>query len=224
MQSRPHRLVHALSSLALWTTLATGVGLSAPAQAQYKVIDPDGRITYTDRPPVSAGDRVSAISRSGVTTAPADNSSNISSNGLPYDLRQLVARYPVTLYTNANCAPCDSGRKLLVDRGVPYVEHLIVTEDDTQALERQSGGRTLPSLRVGTQPVRGFNPTDWTSYLDAAGYPRESRLPRGWQAAPATPLVARAPAPAPTPSPAVTPRAPAPVVADRPASGPAFRF
>jgi len=66
----------------------------------------------------------------------------------------------------------------------------------------------VPSLTIGVQPVRGLSETDWTAYLDAAGYPRESRLPRGWQAAPASPLAERAPAPnlpsRPAPPPADT--------------------
>jgi hypothetical protein len=56
----------------------------------------------------------------------------------------------------------------------------------------------------------------WNSYLDAAGYPRDSRLPPSFAYAPATPLVARAAPPAPRaaeapaqPRPAATPVPPA---------------
>ena len=43
----------------------------------------------------------------------------------------------------------------------------------------------MPALTIGAQPLRGLSEADWTAYLDAAGYPRESRLPRGWQPPPA---------------------------------------
>lgn len=162
--------------------------LAAPALAQYKVVQPDGSVTYTDRPPTSsATGTVIAIGRRGFAGAAATSDST-----LPLELRQAASRYPVTLYTGANCPPCDEGRKLLQQRGIPYTERRVLTEDDAVALAQLSGGRTLPSLTIGAQPLRGWNAPDWASYLDAAGYPRESRLPRGWQPAPVTPLAPRA--------------------------------
>lgn len=170
-----------------------------PATAQYKVIDANGRVTYTDRPPSSEDAKVQNMSRGGVA-AEADS----GPAALPYELRQIVARYPVTFYSGRQCTPCEAARQLLRERGIPYTERQVLNEDDSAALERLSGGRILPSLTVGTQALRGFNPTDWSSYLDAAGYPKASRLPRHWQPAAATPLVARAPVAA-----ASAPRAPA---------------
>lgn len=198
----------------------TAAGLSGPALAQYKVVEADGRVTYTDRPPVAETARVSPLGRSG---APAAGSA-AAEVGLPFELRQLSARFAVTLYTGANCTPCEAGRQLLRQRGVPYTERQIVSDEDSAALERLSGGRTIPSLTVGSQALRGFNPADWSSYLDAAGYPRESRLPRGWAPPAATPLVARAPAtPAAPPLPAEPVRpAASPPPADAP--NPTIRF
>ncbi|TAG29021.1 MAG: glutaredoxin family protein, partial [Verrucomicrobia bacterium] len=68
---------------------------------------------------------------------------------LPLELRQAAARYPVTLYTAADCPPCDSGRKLLQQRGIPYSERRVTSDEDAQALERLVGGRTVPSLTIG---------------------------------------------------------------------------
>jgi hypothetical protein len=39
--------------------------------------------------------------------------------------------------------------------------------------------------------MRGLAPEVWGSYLDAAGYPRESRLPATYQFPPATSIVER---------------------------------
>jgi glutaredoxin len=114
---------------------------------------------------------------------------------LPFELRQTTARFPVTLYTSADCPPCDSGRQFLQQRGVPYSERRVASEDDAAALERSVGGRTLPALTVGVQALRGLSMDEWGSYLDAAGYPRESKLPRGWTAPAPTVLVERVPAP-----------------------------
>ena len=193
---------------------------SAPAWAQFKVVGPDGRITYTDRMPADAGAgaKVQALRRDGTPVAIAGSASsasnpsnptsatsatsatNASGNsstaaaltaGLPFELRSVVTRFPVTIYTSTDCAPCAQGRSLLTRRGVPYTERSVTSDDDIAALLRLTGGRTVPALSVGGQALRGFQDADWHSTLDLAGYPRESRLPRGWEAAPTTPVVAR---------------------------------
>lgn len=182
----------ALKSAGLLLALSTA---GAGAQVPYKVVAPDGKITYTDRPVAAQpGMQVQALRRDAISDSAA------AGPPLPADLRAVQARFPVTVYTTAECASCDSGRRLLQSRGVPYVERLVASEDDVAALQRLSGGRTLPVMTVGGQTLRGYSETDWLATLDLAGYPKESRLPRGWQAPAAEPLVAR--------TPVVVPRAP----------------
>lgn len=172
--------------LRLTVGLLAGYLLALPSHALYKVVGPDGRVTYIDRAPSSELGRVQPIGRDG-TPAP-DASPNAA---LPSDLRQVSTRFPVTLYSSADCGPCETGRRLLQQRGIPYVERRITSEEDADAMNRITGGRSVPSLMVGSQALRGLSDTDWHAYLDAAGYPRESKLPRGYQPPAATPLVAR---------------------------------
>jgi glutaredoxin len=127
-----------------------------------------------------------------------------------------MGRFPVTLYTSDDCSPCEAGRRVLQGRGVPFTERRVLNEDDAEALTRLSGGRSVPTLTIGSQALRGFSEGDWQSYLDAAGYPRESRLPRSYRPPAATPLVQRQ-AEAPPAAPAAA--APAPV-APPPATAP----
>jgi glutaredoxin len=205
-----------------WTLSALLAAAALPCAAQeYKVVQPDGSTTYTDRPPAGTAARVTPIGRTpGAAAAVAGR----SDPGLPAELRLTAQRYPVTLYTAADCAPCDAGRRWLAQRGIPYRERRVVSQEDEAALVSLVGGRSVPSLTIGAQPVRGFAEGDWAAYLDAAGYPAESKLPRGWQPPPVTPLVeppARtadtAPAlTAPRLPPAARPAAPAPAA---PASG-----
>jgi hypothetical protein len=188
-----------------------------PALAQFKVVAPDGSVTYTDRQPVAPNAKVTALGReaqaqqAAQAAAPrpgATAAAPLVDPTWPAELRQVATRYPVVLFTTADCAPCDSGRVLLQQRGVPFTERRIVTEEDAVALERTVGGRMLPALTVGAQAMRGLTQAEWTGYLDAAGYPKESRLPRNWQPPAATPLTERA----------ATPAAPAPAVAAAPAT------
>ena len=179
----------AFAALSMLTLLT----LSMPASAQYKVVLPDGSVTYTDRPPVTdTTARITPLRRNGSVANP--------DAALPIELRQAMQRYPVTLYTAPDCTPCDNGRRYLQQRGVPFSEKRVATEEDAIALDRLVGGRTIPALTVGSQPLRGMSETDWTSYLDAAGYPRESKLPRNWPAPPVTALVERAPVRAAAPA------------------------
>jgi glutaredoxin len=197
------------SRLALASVLATS---ALPALALYKIVGPDGNITYTDRPPAGTTSRVSTMVGGTVNeVAPLDT--------LPVELRQAATRHPVVLYTAADCVPCDEGRKLLMQRGVPYTEKLIINNDDVAALELAVGVRTVPALKIGSQALRGMSADEWVAYLDAARYPRESRLPRGWQGAAPEPLVVRSVA---RPEVAEVPAAPlrAPLAAEPPVAPP----
>lgn len=184
--------------------------LHADARAQFKVVDADGRVTYTDRPPTSGSAKVIELRRTPV----APDSGALAS--LPIELRQLMQRYPVVLYATPDCSPCDLGRQLLQQRGIPFSERKVVSDADVQAAERALGWRTMPSLLIGAQPLRGYTAEEWTAYLDAAGYPKESRLPRNWPgtAGPA----AAATSTTPSSGAAGSPTAPAPS-APRPAAG-----
>ncbi|MGC4079876.1 MAG: glutaredoxin family protein [Rubrivivax sp.] len=194
--------------------VAALVAASSSAWSLYKVIGPDGSITYTDRPPAAANARITSLGRNGETTPLGDAS-------LPFELRQASARYPVVLYTAADCPPCDNARGLLQQRGVPYRERSVVSDDDTRALERLTGARTVPALTVGQQVLSGLAAADWNAYLDAAGYPKESKLPRSWQLPPVAPLTEGAPARAARP--AAEPASAAPAGTPPPAEG-GFRF
>ena len=194
--------------------LLLGVALVAtvPALAQYKVVGPDGKITYTDRPVTAPpGGQVQPLRAAAAAAAAARAP-------LPLELRAVADRFPVTLYTSPECPPCDSGRSLLQQRGIPFTERVVSSDDDTAALQRITNGRTVPALTVGGQALRGFLDTDWQATLDLAGYPKESKLPRGWSAGPATPLVARAPAPDAAAQPA-RPAQPSAQVEPAPAAG-----
>ena len=181
-----------------WLVLATGLVLATPSHALYKVVGPDGKITYTDRAPGVNEGKISPLGGRNVPVA--------AEVVFPIELRQAVSRYPVTLYTvSGACDPCDTARQLLRQRGVPHSEKQVLSPEDGEALQRLSGGLDAPTLTIGSQTLRGLAPDVWGSYLDSAGYPRESRLPQGYQFPAATPITERreaAPRAAPRPEPA----------------------
>lgn len=178
------------------------LAVSPMVHAQYKVVEPDGRITYTDRPPPTA--KAQPLKLTGNEGAnPAD--------ALPFELRQPASRFPVMLYTAANCSACDQARSYLRQRGIPYTEKTISTPADTKAWEQLALGSEVPVLRIGQQIHRGFPQGAVASDLDLAGYPASSKLPptyRGWE--PSSLAVAAPPPPPPPPPKRAEPPPPPP--------------
>ena len=117
-------------------------------------------------------------------------SGGVAVGSLPYALRQVATRYPVTLYAGNNCGPCDAGRAFLSARGIPFAERTVNTQADAEALQRMSGDAGLPFLTIGSQQLKGFSDAEWSQFLDAAEYPKTSQLPQGYRAPAAAPLVA----------------------------------
>jgi glutaredoxin len=164
--------------LALLALLA----LPSPAQTVYRIVGADGKVTFSDKPPLT-DDKVTATGRGGKVL-------EIAGATLPFELRQVVSRYPVTLYTSNGCVPCGSGRAFLTSRGVPFTERTVNTPEDGDALTRLGGENVLPIVMIGGQKLKGFSDTEWTQFLDAAGYPATSKLPPNFRNSAATPLVA----------------------------------
>ena len=182
MKTSPSRLPPRGPAIAV--LIAAGLFASA-AHAQYKVVGPDGKVTYTDRAPVTPAGKVSAVGN-------AESSAPAAGPPLPAELQQAAARYPVVLYVSAGvCASCDGGRELLRQRGIPFTEKQVISGADGVAFERLTGARDVPALTIGAQTLRGLSKEVWVSYLDAAGYPTASRLPASYEYAAPTPLTQR---------------------------------
>src|SRR4051812_21537264 len=98
------------------------IACSAGAQAVYRIVGPDGKVTFSDQPPPAAtGTKASQAAM----TPPGGTAGGDSS--LPFELRRVASRYPVTLYTGADCAPCGTARAFLGSRGVPFTEKTVST-------------------------------------------------------------------------------------------------
>jgi glutaredoxin len=192
------RSLFAPGALAVLALAGSGV-FDANAQQIYRIVGPDGRVTFSDKPPLDPGTRASPAK-----TVPLPGARGTDTSTLPFELRQAASRYPVTLYTGPDCAPCAAGRAMLTGRGIPFTEKTVTSREDMEALRRLAGSLSLPFLTIGGQQIKGYSDTEWAQYLDAAGYPRTSQLPPGYAQAPAAPLVAvqepRVARPAPAPA------------------------
>lgn len=199
---------------ALLCLLPTG----ANAQAIYRVVGPDGSISFSDQPPPPTV-KATALPPSGRSNA------TIAAD-LPYEVRFAAGRYPVVLYTGDGCEPCNSARAMLTARGIPFSEFTVNTQDDVQAFQKLGSETSLPVVTIGGQRIKGFMSTEWSQYLDAAGYPLVSQLPPNYRNPPSAPLAntsrpnqntannsaVEPAANLPPPAPAVTPENPTGIV------------
>jgi glutaredoxin len=204
----PMSFARSLLAAGLVGLSAMTLAVTASAQQVFRIVGPDGRVTFSDKPPVEPARAIAA---------PTVSVPGTSGPGLPFELRQVALKYPVTLYSGPDCGPCGAGRAFLSSRGIPFTEKTVTTNDDIGALQRLSGATSLPFMTVGGQQLKGYSEVEWGQFLDAAGYPKTSQLPASYRPAAATPLVAvQAPAPAAVP----TPVAPAPTQAAAPGPAP----
>ena len=159
-----------LLSLSLW---------SASAHAQlYKWVGPDGKVNYTDVPPPSSASKVEQKAMTGGGSGYGD---------LPYEVSEAVKANPVTLYTTANCSACDEGRRLLNQRGIPFKEKTVASNEDIAQLKQAGGTSQLPFLTVGRGKQTGFQADSWGAALSAAAYPETSKLPKTYRSPAAEP-------------------------------------
>ena len=193
------------------------------AQPVYRIVGPDGKVSFSDKPPVEPAAKAAPGK---AALGKLDSSTGSTAGSLPFELRQVVSKYPVTLYTGDNCGPCQSARSMLITRGVPFTEKTVNTNEDAQALQRLSGDNSLPFGTIGGQQLKGYSDAEWTQYLSAAGYPTSSTLPSSYRQSAATPMVALSAAPVAAPT-ARAPAAAAPAPAATtvaPASPSGIRF
>ena len=128
----------------------------------YKWVDKDGKVHYTDQPPppdAKTAERKKLGDKPGATQ-------------LPYALQMAIKNFPVTLY-NADCpVTCPKATALLNKRGVPFTEKSARDAATAEELKALTGGKlVVPVLKVGSQVISGYEEGQWTTVLDAAGYP-----------------------------------------------------
>ncbi|HJW23356.1 MAG TPA: DUF4124 domain-containing protein [Rhodocyclaceae bacterium] len=135
---------------------------SASAWAQtYRWVDPaTGKTIISDTPPPATAKSV------------VRKDSELAVGSQSFAVRRAAENYPVVLYTSADCAtPCRQARDLLNGRGVPFEEKMLQTPEDAAELKKLVGDVYVPVLKVGKQPVRGFQAESYDNLLDLAGYP-----------------------------------------------------
>lgn len=151
--------------------LALIVGLAvttvhAQAPKMYRWTDTEGKIHYSDKPPMEKQKQLEQRQIGG---------SVIETSAPGYALQQAMKNYPVQLYTAPNCGkPCDGARELLAKRGVPFQETSIKDDGTRDELQKVSGDTQVPVMTVGREMQKGFETGTFNGLLDTAGYPQSA--------------------------------------------------
>jgi glutaredoxin len=146
---------------------AFAIVLPCGAQVTYRWTSATGETVFSDLPPppeVRVFEKIENHEEDG--------------QPLSYATRVAAEKYPVTLYTTANCQEvCVNARTLLNGRGVPFSEKLFTTAEEIAEAAKQMGKEmVIPSLQVGSQNFPGFEARSWNNLLDLAGYPKTAPL------------------------------------------------
>jgi glutaredoxin len=157
--------------------MAVLAAADASAQ-QYRWVDENGRVHYTDTPPPPS--------------AKSAQKKNLKANAVGtqpnYSLSEALKNAPVTLYSHPDCREsCQIARDVLNQRGVPFTEVSATDAGKIDQLRRVSGVVTVPVLVVGAQVHTTPSAEAYNQALDLAGYPKPGVLAPRSQAAPARP-------------------------------------
>ena len=135
---------------------------SAALAQQYRWIDEQGRVHYTDTPPPPTATGVEKKNLARKATGRQDDP----------QLAKAAKESPVILYSHPDCkAPCDTARAILAKRGVPFQEVSVVDQERYDELKRLSGDAQVPVLVVGKRVERAPIEAAYNEALDQAGYP-----------------------------------------------------
>jgi glutaredoxin len=149
---------------AFFTLILASIIAPDAAEAQlYRWVDENGRVRYSDTPPPASAKGVEkkryGAGGSGEAT-------------IPYATQRAMQENPVVLYTAPDCGKiCADAKALLDNRGVPYREVVVRSNDQIEDLKKLAGKSQVPTLQVGSQAISGFETAAWTGALDRAGYP-----------------------------------------------------
>jgi glutaredoxin len=158
--------------------LTAALAAAGASAQQYRWIDENGGVHYSDTPPPSSAKSAQKKNLNGNAVGSQTN----------YALSQAMKSSPVTLYSHPDCREtCQVARDVLNQRGVPFAEVSTTDSRKIDELRRVSGGATVPVLVVGAQVQTAASIDAYNEALDLAGYPKLGVLKARSQSAPPRP-------------------------------------
>jgi glutaredoxin len=160
------RGLHAVAALLFASTPAIG------ADTVYKVVQPDGSVTYSDQPP-AAGTSTRLEFRN-LPATPLSESALRFRAEIEKSLKSRAAALKepqageLRLFTASWCPHCKRAKAHLAARNVRFAEYDIDTPDGMAAFI-QASGRSVPLLVSSSGRVQGYSEGKYDQFLSASG-------------------------------------------------------
>ncbi|MEO8185932.1 MAG: glutaredoxin family protein [Burkholderiaceae bacterium] len=142
--------------------LSLALAMSASAETVYKVVGPDGEITYSDKPPSDRA-RTNTLEFRNLPSSP------LPAHVLRFreqleksaESRISAARAPragdVALFTASWCGHCKRAKAHLAAAQIGYVEYDIESVDGMRAFIGAGGSGGVPLLVAGDRRIQGYS-------------------------------------------------------------------
>ncbi|MHB8346334.1 MAG: glutaredoxin domain-containing protein [Acidiferrobacterales bacterium] len=148
------------AAIAALLVVSTVTGAASHA-AIYRWVDKHGNVVYQDQPPPAGAAHVQVRKLDVVPDR----------GGRAAD--ESRAQRAIVLYTVPHCDSCDLARNYLKRRDIPFSEVDVATDPKAQQKMRKAvGDLTVPAVTVGSKVIQGYAPSQLSSALDHAGYPK----------------------------------------------------
>lgn len=151
-----------MTNKAVWLLMLLGSN-SAFSTDYYRWIDKTGAVNYGDQAPSGPVIKIERIKLG----------SNVIDGQDSYVVKIATSKNPVILFSG-DCGPlCANAKSLLDKRGVPYtLKDPQKNKTDAEALNELTGAMEIPAIKIGKEVIKGYQPAQWNSKLDVAGYPK----------------------------------------------------
>jgi glutaredoxin len=135
----------------------------AAAQTVYKSIGPDGRVSYSDKPPTQG----TLQEKIEIEDLPDNSALPPAMIGDLERIRRAPGSAPARLngtllFSASWCGYCRKARSYMAGRGIPFTEIDIETTDGKMAFA-QAGGSGIPLLLANGRRIQGFDSATYDS-------------------------------------------------------------
>lgn len=129
------------------------------AETLYKSVGPDGKITYSDKPPISGNiQKKLTFKNLPSTKVPASASAKLAQTGNKKATNNsTVNAGKVTLYTASWCGYCRQAKAYLASQKINYREVDIETQNGMVEFSQAGGSGAVPLLIAGKESIQGFS-------------------------------------------------------------------
>ena len=133
---------------------------SSYADTMYKSVRPDGKVVFSDRPPIEGRiEKTMTFENLPSSTLPKETTSYVEQlKRLKASAPVVASREGVVLYSASWCGYCVKAKAYLVGKGISYQDIDIDTENGKTAFAQSGGGKGVPLLLAGGRRVQGFSP------------------------------------------------------------------